>query len=753
MLTRLTLAAAALFVPLCCAWADVRVIPGPTPIRDGNARAAGDLTVVNERLAFALAIETAPPYGVPRGALIDIAPVSEGSIGRDRVVFADFIPNNWSAWPNTYQHVEVLDRGPEVVRVRARRDFGHVRIETLYTLRANSDSIEISATMTNEGDAPVENLLSGLTLWPSSGYLFAVPGLAGVTEGSAAAALARRTTAYDADWTVTLHAPYLDHVGSGSRDLFQLHSLAPRESRTFSGRLQVGARGNLAPVIESQIGAEHLQSGTLRGEVTASGGERLEDPVVVIEKDGKPWGWILGHAGTYQARLPQGEYRLYAAGRNYAPSAPVVVNIGTDTQQVQDFSGLEPPGRIDLKVEDARSHAPRDARIVIESGTQPVVEFLGRRTFFTDLKDRGRARLPIAPGPYTFNVIAGGKVLAPAAPVALRVPAGRAVERTVEIHTAFDPPAHGWYAADLHHHADQAEAVTPPEDLARSQLAAGLDVLFVSDHDSTANHEILRRIAAGRGVPFIAGIELSPSWGHFNAYPLNPGAQLAIDTGTATAPQVLAEARRLGATTVQVNHPFIPFGYFTSVANGVAPGGFDGSFDLVEINSSAAADDEKVLAWLWDAWNHRRPYYLTAGSDTHDVWNELSGRVRVFAHPEGALSAGSFTAALRAGHAYVTYGPVIYPDTVFGETQHLRQGVPARAGFQLGSVEGLKEARLIVDGNVFETRSFAGTPQRARADFMLPSPAPTWYALVVEDAAGRRAYSDPVWVEGPHTKP
>src|SRR5271155_2547489 len=91
-----------------------------------------------------------------------------------------------------------------------------------------------------------------------------------------------------------------------------------------------------------------------------------------------------------------------------------------------------------------------------------------------------------------------------------------------------------WYSADLHHHADQAEAVTPPADLARSQLAAGLDLLFVSDHDSMANHRALQAIAARRGVPFIPSVELSASWGHFNAYPLTLGAPLSIDTGTAT---------------------------------------------------------------------------------------------------------------------------------------------------------------------------------------------------------------------------
>src|SRR6516162_7022837 len=166
--------------------ASVHVITGPTPIPRGNARAAGDITVVNEKLAFALAVESAAPYGVPRGAIVALAPVRHGTIARNRVVFADFIPNNWSAWPNTYHRVEILERGPRQARLRAVRDWGEVIISTVYTLASGSDGIAISSTMTNGGAQPLPDLLSGLTLWPNSGFLFAVPGLAGVTEGSAA---------------------------------------------------------------------------------------------------------------------------------------------------------------------------------------------------------------------------------------------------------------------------------------------------------------------------------------------------------------------------------------------------------------------------------------------------------------------------------------------------------------------------------------------------------------------------------------
>ena len=123
--------------------AAVRVMVGPTPIQDGEAKSAGDITVVNERLAFALAVGSPVPYGVPRGAIVDVAPVVNGKVGRDCVVFADFIPNNWSAWPNTFQHIEVLERGPKRAVVRTVRDWGKVTVTTVYTLESNADSVKI----------------------------------------------------------------------------------------------------------------------------------------------------------------------------------------------------------------------------------------------------------------------------------------------------------------------------------------------------------------------------------------------------------------------------------------------------------------------------------------------------------------------------------------------------------------------------------------------------------------------------------
>jgi hypothetical protein len=728
------------------AGAAVQVMVGPTPIRGGDAKSAGDITVVNEKLAFALAIGSPVPYGVPRGAIIDVAPVVNGTIGRDRVVFADFIPNNWSAWPNTYQHVEILERGPQRVVVQSVRDWGKVTVTTIYTLESNADAVEIRATMSN-GGADLSGLLSGVTLWPKGGYLFGVPGLAGVSQGTMDGALAERVVAYDETWTVALHAPYADHVADGSMDMYQLHALAAGERRVFDAWLQVGSSGDLKPIIAAEIARKRLASGTVRGVVTGGDGKGVETPVVVIEMQGKPYAWVLGRRGEYQLTLPVGDYSLYATARNYSQSERIPMHIAPGAAVVQDFRDLQIPGRIQWSVSDARNGKPLDARISIAQGQKPLVEFLGRKTFFTDLERKGRADVPIAPGDYLFTLSAGGGFLAERQQVKLAVLPGRVMAAKAALTPLFDPPARHWYSADLHHHADQAEAVTPPADLARSQLAAGLDLLFVSDHDATVNHGVLQAIADRRGRVFIPGIELSTSWGHFNAYPLSLGEDLKADTGTATIDGIIEEGRRLGATVMQVNHPFIPYGYFTSVAAGVAPGGFSPAFDLIEVNAGAPADDEKVLRTLWNFWNAGHHYYLAAGTDTHDVWHDESGAVRTFVHVDGAVTAKAFAQGLKAGHAYVTYGPLVFPSVMFGDEMKVRPGESFTLGFDLKAVAGLRQVELIEAGTVLKSQSFDATAREVHVGFPLTTERRTWYSLIVEDGQGHKAYTDPIWVD------
>jgi hypothetical protein len=744
---RFAAAAAAAVILASPAAAQVRIIVGPTPIPGGQAKSAGDITLVNEKLAAAIAVTTAPPWAIPRGALIDAAPVTHGAIGRDRIAFADFLPNSWSAWPSAHQRVTIVTDTPALAVVKAVRDWNAVVIETTYSLKAGDDSVHIVVTMTNKGAAPVENILSGLTLWSQGGYFFGAPGLPHAVEGPAGARLSDRIVAYDRDWAIALHEEGFDRFGYGQRDLYLRHTLAPGGQRTFEGWLQLLSRGDLAPVVEAEIKRKHLESGALTGRVEASGGAAIATAVVMIVRDGVPYAWTLADAGRYAIDLPTGDYSVYATGEGYSETAPRPVTITKGSASVQDFAGLAPSGRVRFTLADKASGAPIDGRIDILQGQKPVVEYLGKHSFFTELSPKGQTEISLAPGTYLFSVGAGAGFVASSVTVPATVSPGSTQTLSVAIDRQFDPAKMGWYAADMHHHSDQEDGVTPPDDVARSQLAAGLDVLFLSDHDTTVNHRALQAIAEARGMPFIPSMELSPSWGHFNAYPLRVGAAPRLEMNTASVQDVFEEARRLGATAIQVNHPYDPGeGYFASLERGVANGGFDPDFDLIEINGAQADKDDKVLASAWRYWNQGRRYYLTAGSDTHDVWNGVSGDARVYVHIDGALTAESFVEGLKRGHAFVSHGPLIFPDHMYGETVTLKPGQSAALGFDLDAVNGLKQATLISGGKPIDVVHYAAGATTARFTAPVSGSAPGWFALTVEDTKGMTAYTDPIWV-------
>ena len=726
--------------------AEVTLIRGPTPIPDGEALAEGDITIRNDHLAFTLAVESQAPWGVPRGAIVDLAPVKEGEPDLDRIAFADFIPNNWSGWPNTRTDVEVVTDSPERAVVRISRDFGEADITTTYTLEEGSDRIHLVTEMTNEGSAPLADQMSGLTLWPDSGYEFAVPGLAGVNSGTAEAALSDRFVAYDEDWFIALHAPYFDRVEYNSKDMYLLHSLAPGESRSFEGWLQVGPSGDLAPVVAAEIERGSMDAGILSGRIGSAEGP-VEDSVLVIEKEGAPYAWTQSPDGNYKVALPAGDYTVYATAQGYSESASQQVAIAGGGSESLDVDNLEAPGTLGFAVTDSEG-APLDARIEIAEGQAPLVEFLGRRTFFTELEAVGEVEASLAPGEYVFTVGHGTGFLTAGEEVPVTVASGESQPVEVQLELVARPYEDDWYAADLHHHADQLEGTTPPEYVARAELAAGLDLLSVTDHDSTVNHLALSKIAESRGMPFIPSVEFSPSWGHFNAYPLALGEPIQIDTSTATAAEVMAEARRLGADAIQANHPFIPYGYLASLEAGVVPGGFAPDFDLLEMNG--ADDDAAVFERAGQLWSQGQRIYLAGGSDAHDAWNDDTGAARAYVHVPGGVSTEGYVANLKAGRGYVTRGPLIVPDVMFGSDLRIAPGQERALGFELTAANGLARATLVGPDGEIASESFDGEPVTAAAEFAVTGDAETvgadWVALTVEDAEGKIAYSNPIWI-------
>ena len=730
--------------------AEVSVEIGPTSIPRGDAIGAKDITISNGIFAVAFAVDTAPPWGVARGGIIDIAVYRDGEVGYDIASLADFMPNVWSSWPTTYQMITLEKRSASEVVVKTVRDWGEVELESSFHIRDGDSKIRIFTTMHNAGEESIEGLYSGYVVWPDGGSLFSVPGLLGINASAEDQALADWSASYGEHWMLGLHAPFSEFVAYDGRDRYLPHDLDAGETETFEAWLQIENDGTLAPLVQAEIDFRQLPSGRVSGQVVSVDGKVVARPAIVVSKNNSPYAWTLGSDGAYQFNLPTGDYEIYATAAGYSQGETKTIAVAAGSETKIDFDDVRPPGEIRIKVTDENSGEGLDASISIRSGNKPLIGYFGRNRFFTALDDVGEITEVIAPGNYVLEISAGGGFTTKPQLVEVVVEPGKSHEINSSIAITASPQQRGWYSADLHHHSDVLDGFTEAEYVFRSELSAGVDISFLSDHDSVANNEKMRALSDERGIQFIPGTELSPSWAHFNAFPLDAGKTVQIDTGQATVQEIFAAARDMGAELIEANHPYSNYGYFEALENNSVPGGFDPNFELVEIVSPGAGGNDKTLTRVWEMWNEGQRAYLAGGSDVHDVWLQDSGSARTYVHVTGDLSIEKFVNGLRAGHAFASQGPLVYPDIIFGSEITHSNGSALVLAYSIQAVSGLRSAKLIGRGAEIDEIEFDGIDTVVPIEFAVSPESNTWYSLIVEDMNGRFAYTNPVWVNVAH---
>lgn len=389
----------------------VSVRQGPTPIPNGDALGTDDLTLQNGLLAVSFAVESRPPWGVAKGGILDLATVKEGEYSEDLASLIDFMPNNWSSWPTTYQEVSVLEEGPERGVIRVERDWHDVILETTFTLSRGESIIHIHTEMTNRGERIFEDILSGYVLWADGGYFFNRPGMDEPDGWIPDRVETGWTASYEKDWSLVFHAPFADYVGYGGQDQYREHTLRPGESTSFEGWLQVIADGDLSPALEFEAKRQGLNTGIVEGSVQAADGSEIADPIIVVQKDGITYGWSTGKNGAYKFTLPEGKYSLHAIAANHSASSAYDVEAVQGEITRQNFYDLQRPGEIHFQISDEQSGEPLDARIRILEGETSTVEYLGRSMIFTDTDEAGSVSMQIAPGSYLFEIGSGAGFL------------------------------------------------------------------------------------------------------------------------------------------------------------------------------------------------------------------------------------------------------------------------------------------------------------------------------------------------------
>lgn len=743
----------ALFVTLwvlsgCTRQPGVTVAIGPTPIPGGDATHGQDISVSNSFFTLSFAAGSEPPWGAAPGGLVDIGLRRAGELQPDFVSLVDFLPNGWQAGSTLVSAPDVVRVSTDEVRVVTRRAWQGAEFVTEFTVYADLEQIAIETTLYNPTKDAMPDLSSGYALWPDGGHLHGLSGFEGMETGARTAGESTWSAFYDEYWLLTLYADFDDHFLNFARDRLRHHTLQPGESRQFSALLQIGADGDLAPVMATLAAGAAEGFAHLSGYIEASDRSKPADGAIMVESitaaGTEPLAWARARDGVFTFQLPAGHYRLVASAPHHADSAAQDIVLSAGEHRELAFLDLAPPAELILRVIEADTQQPLDARVSVVQGPSPAIGFFGQSVWFTELLDQGKLALSLAPGNYTLEISSGGGFTSAPQPLALSLAGGHREDLTVLIDELLDPNHRGWFTADLHHHSDVLDGYTPTEFVLRSQLAAGLDFSFLSDHDATVNNHAMATLSAERALPFIAGTELSPSWAHFNAYPVDTDALVSVPVNRSSAEALFAEARRMGADIVQINHPFIDYGYFRSDEAGVVPGGFSENFDVVEISSTYP--NEQTIPAVWAMWNAGQRKYFSAGSDAHDVWQEISGAVRTFAQIESPPSVTAFIEAVRLGHSYASSGPMIFPVSPFGSELNFDKGESVELTFDLVAIAGLARVSLIEQGETVDTLELGGVRALQDLSFSVQPKDTTWFSLVVEDAQGNQALSNPWWL-------
>lgn len=168
------------------------------------------------------------------------------------------------------------------------------------------------------------------------------------------------------------------------------------------------------------------------------------------------------------------------------------------------------------------------------------------------------------------------------------------------------PGGHAWYRGDLHTHSHHSDAPGSLEDLVEAGLAAGLDFLAVTDHNTTSHLRYLPALAAL--LVLIPGEEVTSYYGHLNvwgnSHPLDFRCRFPDQMR-----QVIDAAHRAGAL-VSASHPAAPGMGWTF--------GEEQPLDCIEVFHGPSGELNANSLELWeDLLRRGRKVVAVGGSDFH----------------------------------------------------------------------------------------------------------------------------------------
>ncbi len=304
----------------------------------------------------------------------------------------------------------------------------------------------------------------------------------------------------------------------------------------------------------------------------------------------------------------------------------------------------------------------------------------------------------------------------------------------------FSLPGRFW-RGNLHTHSTLSDGALQPEQVVEAYKGAGYDFIQLSDHFMEQFGWPIADTRRWRSNNFttLIGAEIhAPAtkvgelWHILAAgLPLDFAPPTAAETG----PELAARARADGAF-VAIAHP--AWSQLT-----IEDGRALASAHAVEIynHGCAVETDRGDGFYLMDQLlNEGRRLTAIATDDAHfrhGDYDAFGGFVEVKAE---SLEPEALLAALKAGHFYSSQGPRIH-DLSFGATEASIDCSPVQAiTLTTGTSRALSKVGRQITGATFDLTN-VGQNNRAK-----DAPA-TWVRATIIDAAGRRAWTNPIWVD------
>ena len=310
----------------------------------------------------------------------------------------------------------------------------------------------------------------------------------------------------------------------------------------------------------------------------------------------------------------------------------------------------------------------------------------------------------------------------------------------------------GWYRGDLHAHTIHSDARWDISEMLAFGRSKHLDFMTLTDHNTVSG--LAEFVSASRDdLLTLPGMELTTFWGHALALGLMDWTDWRTEPGKRSMEQIEQEVTARGGVFV-IAHPLETGDPVCTGCAWVYPAMMPGAARVVEVwngdwisGSNNSLGLQEVYRWL----NNGCKMALTAGNDNHGFKPETMhyGYNNVYAQD---LSEKEILRAVRAGHLYLSSGPVLKMTAGTGGLTGMMGdvldagGSPINLNAEWRDCPSGARLELIVDGN---THTTCQAEEQGSADWKLDGEKAHWALATLSLVGGKMlAITNPIFFDG-----